>query len=111
MWIILALFFSTADAQRIYRSERIAPDYFEGPNLVYDCQGGHFVCAADSSLENCQRRRAKADEFDIKKWPCVSIKKTEDTIACHKVAAKLIDNPIAKDLCYRREFRHDLRKL
>ncbi len=107
MWIFVLIFLSNLSA-REYKDDRIAANYYEGETLVYDCKEGHWVCAAQSSVDLCQKNRGKSEEREQKSWPCVVFNKYSTTEQCHKFVEILVNDPSSKTFCHRSDFRHEL---
>lgn len=82
----------------------ISPGVFNGPELIYNCQKGHFSCISTPSKNDCDQTKAYYEEKKRITYGCLSLKTFETKSNCQKELIRLTDSAYYPHWCLRPEF-------
>jgi hypothetical protein len=79
---------------------QISPEYFAGPNLIYDCKKQHYACVDSVSFERCKNRREQQIKSKSEPLlPCAPLKSYAQLNECVVEIKKVVDLPRRQELC------------
>lgn len=82
----------------------IQPGVFNGPELIYNCQKGHFSCISTPSRRDCDQTRAYYQEKNRITYGCLSLKTFDTKKSCQQEMVRLTDSAYYPHWCLRPEF-------
>ncbi|MFZ4714388.1 MAG: hypothetical protein ACOYL6_11770 [Bacteriovoracaceae bacterium] len=96
-------FTAHADLEFIGDTIQVSEEYYSGPNLIYDCKKGSYICVDDDNVKECAYRRAEAKKFFRTNLDCAFFKRFENILLCQNYQQKKVNNPEGKQYCIHRE--------
>lgn len=82
---------------------QISQEYYSGPNLIYDCKKGSFICVDDDNVKECEFKREEAKKYYRTYLACASFKRFHDTKECQAYQQKKVNNPEGKRYCIHKD--------
>lgn len=88
----LSLFAAESGLERKLKSRKqLSIKYKEGEHFLYDCTDNHFACVDQANTLECEDRRAHAKEARKELYPCIVIKKFENSEKCEEILQQKIE--------------------
>ncbi|MDA8793509.1 hypothetical protein N9N67_09690 [Bacteriovoracaceae bacterium] len=104
LFILFLLFQPLLLAEKEVDRFFISPGVFNGPELIYNCQKGHFSCISTPSRNDCDETRQYFEDKNRTTYGCLSLKKFSSKGKCQKEMIRLTNGAHFPHWCLRPEF-------